>query len=75
MKVQVLTMPGCMGCAKVKKMLDEMAIKYTIVDITKNPTILTKYQVMSAPGIIIDGKLEFSGVPTRKQLEEKLKKR
>jgi len=27
---------------------------------------------MSAPGIVIDGKLEFTGLPSEKRLKEKL---
>jgi len=74
MKVQILTTPGCSSCAKVEKMLDEMKVKYEVIDITKNPKILQKYQVMSAPGIVINGKLEFTGVPKKEELEKKLKK-
>ncbi len=72
-KVQILTTPGCSSCAKVEKMLDEMKVKYKIIDITKNPKILQKYQVMSAPGIVINGKLEFTGVPSKEELKKKLK--
>ncbi len=71
--VQILTTPGCTGCAKVKKMLDEMKIKYKVIDITKNPKILEKYPVMTAPGIVINGKLEFTGVPSKEELEKKVK--
>ncbi|MBI2207928.1 thioredoxin family protein [Candidatus Woesearchaeota archaeon] len=72
-KVQILTTPGCTGCKRVEKMLDEMKVKYEIVDITKNFGLLKKYQVMTAPGIVIDGKLEFSGVPSKEELKKKLK--
>ncbi len=73
MKVQILTTPGCSGCAKVEKMLDEMKVKYEVIDITKNPEILQKYQVMSAPGIVINGRLEFTGVPSKEELKKKIK--
>lgn len=72
MKVQILTTPGCSGCAKVKKMLDDMKVKYKVIDITKNPKMLEKYRIMSAPGIVINNKLEFTGVPSEKKLREKL---
>lgn len=72
MKVQILTTPGCSSCVKVEKMLDEMKVKYQIVDISKNPKILQKYRVMSAPGIVINGKLEFSGVPKKEELKKKV---
>ncbi|MBI2136764.1 thioredoxin family protein [Candidatus Woesearchaeota archaeon] len=72
-KVEILTTPGCSSCARVKRMLDEMKVKYKVIDITQNPEIVQKYQVMSAPGIVINGKLEFSGVPNKKELELALK--
>lgn len=72
MKVKILTTPGCSSCAKVKKMLDEMKVKYQVIDITKNPRVLETYQVMSAPGIVINGKLEFTGVPSKGELKKKL---
>lgn len=72
-KVQILTTPECSSCSRVEKMLDEMKVKYEVIDITKNPKILEKYQVMSAPGIVIDGKLEFTGVPGKDELKKKLK--
>jgi len=74
MKVQVLTTPNCPGCDQVKKYLEEEHVKYESIDITKNPEILQKYFIMSAPGIIIDGKLEFTGVPGKKELMKKLGK-
>lgn len=72
-KVQILTTPGCSSCAKVEKMLDEMKVKYEVIDMIKNPEILQKYPIMAAPGIVIDGKLEFTGVPSKEELKKKLK--
>ncbi len=71
-KVQILTTPGCGGCAKVKKMLDEMGVKYETIDVTEHPEMLETYPVMSAPGIVINGKLVFSGVPGEQELKKKL---
>lgn len=73
MKVRILTTPGCSGCAKVEKMLDELRVKYQVIDVTKNPKILEKYPIMTAPGIVINGKLEFTGVPNKEELKKKLK--
>ena len=53
-------------------------IKYHLMDIKlaicsmKTHYLLQKYQIMTSPGIIIDGKLEFTGVPSEKKLKEKL---
>ena len=67
-KVQVLRTPGCTSCMRAEKMLDQMKVKYEVIDITKNPDILQKYHLMTSPGIVIDGKLECSGVPKEEEL-------
>jgi len=72
-KVQILTTPDCSGCKVVEKMLDDLKIKYEVIDVVKNPKILEKYPIMTAPGIVINGKLEFFGVPKREDLIKKLK--
>ena len=73
-KVQILTTPECSSCKKVEEMLDRMKVKYQVIDVTKRPEILQKYPIMTAPGIVINGKLEFSGVPGEKELRKKLGK-
>ena len=72
-RVQILTTPGCGGCATVKEMLDKMKVKYSVIDVTKEPKVLEKYPIMAAPGIVINGKLEFTGVPKLDDLKRKLK--
>ena len=71
--VQILTTPSCSSCVAVEKMLDKMGVKYELIDITKNPEILQKYPIMTAPGVVINGKLEFTGVPKEKELIRKIK--
>jgi len=73
MKVEILTTPACANCSVVERMLDEMGIPYQVIDVTEKPEYLQKYPVYTAPGVVIDGKLEFTGVPKRKELIEKLK--
>lgn len=72
-KVEILTTPGCANCSVVEKILDQMGIPYEIIDITENPEYLQKYPIYTAPGVVIDGKLEFNGVPKKEKLAEKLK--
>lgn len=55
-------------------MLDEMRVKYKVIDITKKPELLQKYQFYTAPGIVINGKLAFSGVPNKEELKKSLGK-
>jgi len=71
-KVQILTTPSCSSCVAVEKMLDRMGVEYELIDVTEHPEILQKYPIMTAPGIVIDGKLEFVGVPREQELARKL---
>ena len=73
MKVEILTTPDCTNCSVVEKMLDEMKIPYEIIDVTEKPEYLEKYPIFTAPGIVINGNLEFTGVPKKEKLIEKLK--
>jgi len=72
-KVQILTTPDCANCSVVERMLDEMNIPYEVIDVTEKPEYLQKYPIFTAPGVVIDGKLEFTGVPKKQELEQKLK--
>ncbi|GFN39282.1 MAG: thioredoxin family protein [Marine Group I thaumarchaeote] len=74
MKVEILTTPDCSNCSVVEKMLDEMKIQYEVIDVTKKPEYLQKYPIYTAPGVVINGKLEFTGVPKKEKLMEKLTK-
>ena len=72
-KVEVLTTPDCANCSVVEKMLNEMKIPYDLIDITKKPEYLEKYPIFTAPGVVIDGMLEFVGIPKKDKLFKKLK--
>lgn len=72
MKVEILTTPGCSNCAVVEKMLDEMNVTYDIIDVTEKPEYLEKYPIFTAPGVVINDNLEFTGVPKKKELLQKL---
>jgi hypothetical protein len=53
-------------------MLEQLGIVYEVIDVTENPDQLSEYQIYVAPGVIIDGKLAFMGVPKEKDLLERL---
>lgn len=74
MKVQVLTTPGCSNCSVLEKMLDKLGIVYDLIDVTEKPEYLQKYPIFTAPGLVIDEKLEFTGIPKLNELEKKLSK-
>ncbi len=73
MKVEILTTPDCANCSVIEKMLDEMKIPYEVIDVTEKPEYLEKYPIYTAPGIVINGKLEFTGIPKKETLIEKLR--
>ena len=70
MKVEILTTPGCSNCSVVEQMLDEMKISYKLIDVTENSEYLEKYPIFIAPGIVVNGKLEFSGIPKKHELKK-----
>ena len=75
MKIEILTSPDCSNCKVLEKMLDEMGVSYQLVDVTEKPEYLQKYPIFTAPGLIIDEKLEFTGIPKQKQLKKILKQK
>ena len=70
MKVEILTTPGCSNCQVLEKMLDDMGISYDLIDVTKRPDYLKKYPIFMAPGLVIDEKLEFTGIPKMNDLKQ-----
>lgn len=73
MKVEILTTPDCVNCSILEKMLDEIGVSYEKIDVTKKPEYLQKYPIYTAPGLVLNGKLEFTGIPKKEKLVEKLK--
>jgi len=71
MRVQVLTTPGCSNCVVLEKMLDTLGVSYDLIDVTKNPLYLERYPILTAPGLVIDKKLEFTGIPKIDDLKKK----
>lgn len=51
------------------------ALTVTEVDITAHPEIVQQYGILATPAVAIDGRLEFSGVPTARQLRARLQER
>jgi glutaredoxin len=70
MKVEILTTPGCSNCKVLEKMLDNLGIPYDLIDVTEKPEYLEKYPIFTAPGLVKDKKLEFTGIPKLKNLKK-----
>lgn len=76
--IELLTMPGCTHCAAAKTLLAKLQkempdLQVTITDVTEHPEAAQKYMLMSSPGIVINGKLEFSGGVKEDALRKKIK--
>lgn len=71
-KIEILTTPFCGNCNVVEKILEELNFSYEIIDVTEKPEYLEKYPIFTAPGVVIDGKLEFTNIPKKQELLEKL---
>ncbi len=70
MKVEVLTTPGCNNCQILEKLLEDLGISYNLIDVTEKPEYLEKYPVFTAPGLVINEKLEFTGIPKKDKLKK-----
>lgn len=77
--VLFITVPNCVQCAKAKKVIEKVQpefpeLKVEYRDVTEHPEILQQYRVLSAPGIVINGKLEYTGGLDEAAFRERLKK-
>jgi glutaredoxin len=50
-------------------MLDELEVSYDLIDVTEKPEYLKKYPIFTAPGLVVNEKLEFTGIPKKDKLE------
>lgn len=71
MKIEVLG-PGCAKCSNTKKIIagvaEELGVEVEIEPVTDLMKI-TEYDVMSTPGVVIDGEVVSSGkVPSRAEV-------
>ncbi len=71
-KIEILTTPDCENCSIVEKMLDNANMSYEVIDVTEKPEYLEKYPIFTAPAVVIDDKLEFTGVPKKQELLKKI---
>ena len=72
MKVQILTTPGCSNCGVLENILEKLDVTYDLIDVTEKPEYLEKYPIFTAPGLVINEKLVFTGIPKIDELKKKL---
>lgn len=66
--------PGCPRCHEVEKrtkeVIEELKIEANVEKITDLKKIM-EYKIMSTPGLVINGKVVFSGkIPAKSQIKE-----
>lgn len=80
-EIEILTAPLCHGCEAAKRIVSKvieeaesegLEVSLKITDITEAPEKVVEYGILSAPGIAIDGELQFTKVPKIQELREKL---
>lgn len=79
MNLTLVTREGCVHCAQTKELLQKIGPEYPElsveeVDMTtpRGQELISRYGIMSSPGIIINDELFAMGGTTEKELRDKL---
>jgi glutaredoxin len=81
MLVEIFIAPdGCPSCGKAQRLVHQIASDYPGVEVREihildAPDRVVEYGVFSTPFVVIDGKVEFVGVPRETDLRNRLKAR
>lgn len=80
-KMTLVRREGCVHCAQTKEILKKIKPEYPELAITEvdmitpeGQELISKYGIMSSPGIIINGELFSMGGTTEKELRDKFAK-
>lgn len=78
-KVELVKNQGCPSCAQVLGTLNniksdypDMEIKEILMTTKKGMELVQEHSIMTSPGVIINGKLAFTGGASESQLRAKL---
>jgi len=81
-KVEVFSSPGCGKCGHAREMLRRLAeeigagrIAWREVNVLEEMDYAVALGVLSTPAIAINGKLEFTSLPSAKKLRQALEQR
>jgi len=73
MKLLKLKQPNCRNCGFVAAFLEDNGVNFTSVDVSKNPDVAVKYNIMSTPVTILlddnDNEVKRSAGFDRDELE------
>ncbi len=72
MEIKVLG-PGCKKCVAtreaIKEVISELGLEATVEEVTDMSEIM-KYNALTTPGVVVDGKVVCKGkVPSKKEIE------
>lgn len=82
--VVLLSSDGCASCARARQLLGNFVdtqkwrfpeLTWREVDLFDQPEVAVKHGVTSTPAILVNGRLEFTGVPTERELVDFLENR
>ena len=80
-KVEVFSSPGCGKCGQAREMLRRLAeeigagrIVWREVNVLEEMDNAVSLGVLSTPAVAINGKLEFTALPSAKKLRQVLEK-
>ncbi len=75
-KIKLLGIKGCPTCQKISALIDKVVKENDLkihVDKIYDMGKILKYDVVSMPGLVVDGNLKISGrIPTEMELKELL---
>ncbi|MCH7850361.1 MAG: thioredoxin family protein [Nanoarchaeota archaeon] len=73
--IEIVTAQGCAKCEKANEKIRGLmkgvkGVTIKEINLIENPEIAVKYGIMSTPAIIINHKLEFTGIPDEDDLKK-----
>ncbi len=81
MLIEIFVAPeGCPSCGHAGRLVRHVALEYSGIEvrevhITEAPERVVDFGVFSTPFIVMDGELEFVGVPRESELRQRLSAR
>ena len=78
MLIEIFVAPeGCPSCGHAERLVRRVALEYSGIEvrevhITEAPDRVVDFGVFATPFIVMDGKLEFVGVPRESALRQRL---
>ena len=81
MLIEIFVAPeGCPSCGHAERLVRRVALEYPGIEvrevhITEAPERVVDFDVFTTPFIVMDGELEFVGVPRESELRQRLSAR